>query len=274
MQMSQPPPRPTPFDGDSSKYLQFRTNFSDQVENRSSLTDSEKMSYLLSYTTGRAKEVIESYQGLPNGCQRALQVLKQRFGQNSMIVQALKSSVVSSPKLRSGDSAGLLALSDKLENCCWSVTELESNELDCTTNLQQIYDRLPDPLQRKWRKSAKLYRERACYRCLSNDHLRSKCPEKKGRTKTECTDSTSHHTLLHITKVKGDNEITESKSTSKSPESLDVHKATVDSAQRSFVLLKVVPVRVLSDNGNAIIITTYGLLDSAAVSSLITSDLA
>ena len=65
MQMSQPLPRPTPFDGDSSKYLQFRTNFSDQVENRSSLTDSEKMSYLLSYTTGRAKEVIESYQGLP-----------------------------------------------------------------------------------------------------------------------------------------------------------------------------------------------------------------
>ena len=34
------------------------------------------------------------------------------------------------------------------------------------------------------------------------------------------------------------------------------------------------PVRVLSDNGNAIIITTYGLFDSAAVSSLITSDLA
>ena len=136
MRMSQPPPRPTPFDGDSSKYLQFRTNFRDQVENRSSLTDSEKMSYLLSYTTGRAKEVIESYQGLPNACQRSLQVLKQRFGQNSMIVQALKSSVVSGPKLRSGDSAGLLALSDKLENCCWAMTELESNELDCTTNLR------------------------------------------------------------------------------------------------------------------------------------------
>ena len=108
-----------------------------------------------------------------------------------------------------------------------------------------------------------------CYRCLSNDHLRGKCPEKKGCTRTECTD---HHTLLHITKVKGDNETTESKSASKSPESLVVHKATVDSAQRSSVLLKVVAVRVLSDNGNAI--TTYGLLDSAAVSSLITSDLA
>ena len=81
-----------------------------------------------------------------------------------MIVQALKSSVVSGPKLRSGDSAGLLVLSDKLENCSWALTELESNELDCTTNLRQIYDRLPDPLQRKWRKSAKLYRERACGR--------------------------------------------------------------------------------------------------------------
>ena len=121
--------------------------------------------------------------------------------------------------------------------------------------------------RRRFTKQNKLF-----YRCLSNDHLRGKYPEKKGRTRTECTDPTSHHTLLHITKEKGDTETTESKSARKSPESPDVHKATVASAQRSFVLLRLVPVRVLSGNGNDI--TTYGLLDSAAVSSLNTSDLA
>ena len=77
-----------------------------------------------------------------------------------MIVEALKSSVVSSPKIGNGDCAALLALSDKLQNCCWAMIELQSNELDCTTNLPQIFDRLPDRLQAKWRKSVKLYRER------------------------------------------------------------------------------------------------------------------
>lgn len=40
------------------------------------------------------------------------------------------------------------------------MIELQSNELDCTTNMRQIFYRLRDPLQAKWRKSAKLYRER------------------------------------------------------------------------------------------------------------------
>ena len=159
LRMSQPPPIPTPFDGDPAKYLRFRANFRDQVESKASLTDSEKMNYLMSYTTGRAKKVIENNQGLPNGCQLALLVLKERFGQNAMIVQALKSSVISGPKIRAGDSAALLALSDKVENCCWAMIELQSSELDCTTNLQQIFDRLPDHLQAKWRKFAKQYRE-------------------------------------------------------------------------------------------------------------------
>jgi len=63
-------------------------------------------------------------------------------------------------KLRTGDGVALLALSYKLENCCYAMVELNSNELNCTTNLRQNYDRLPEPLQRKWRKTAKSYRER------------------------------------------------------------------------------------------------------------------
>ena len=35
----------------------------------------------MSYTTSIAKEVIENYSGLSNGCQLALKVLEHRFGQ-------------------------------------------------------------------------------------------------------------------------------------------------------------------------------------------------
>ena len=58
------------------------------------------------------------------------------------------------------DSA-LLALSDKIENCCWAMSELRSCELDCTINLRHIYDRLPGHLQGGWRKTAMSYRERS-----------------------------------------------------------------------------------------------------------------
>ena len=69
LRMSQPPPTPAPFDGDPAQYLRFRSNFGDQVESKTSLSDSEKLNYLLAYTTGRARIIIKNYQGLPNGCQ-------------------------------------------------------------------------------------------------------------------------------------------------------------------------------------------------------------
>ena len=158
LRLSQPSPELAPFDGDPAKYLRFRANFWDRVECKKSLSEGER----LSYTTGRAKAVVEnSYNELPNGCQLALKVLEHRFGQSAMIVQALKSSVTDGPKIRPGDNAALLALSDKTENYCWAIliTELQSCELDCTTNLRYIYDRLPGHLQGKWRKTAMSYRE-------------------------------------------------------------------------------------------------------------------
>ena len=73
---SQPSPEFAPFDGDPAKYLPFRANFRDQVECKKSLSDSERLNYLISYTTGRAKAIIENYNGLPNGCQLALKVFE------------------------------------------------------------------------------------------------------------------------------------------------------------------------------------------------------
>jgi len=53
---------------------------------------------------------------------------------------------------------------------------------------------------------------------------------------------------------------------------LTVNNATMEDSKRSFVLLKVVPLCVVAENGA--VVSTYGLLDTAAISSLITSSLA
>ena len=47
---------------------------------KKSLSDSKRLNYLMSFTTGRTKAVIENYRGLPNGCQLALKVLDHWFG--------------------------------------------------------------------------------------------------------------------------------------------------------------------------------------------------
>ena len=301
-----------------------------------------------------------------------------------MIVEALKASVLRGPRLREGDSEALLTLSDKIENCCHAMEELNSSELDCTTNLKQIYDRLPDYLQAKWRKSVRTFRDKTggreptlkdfshfisteslaendpvyrrsnstpvkvkadtskkfafqprftdsmrvttlatdvskpkptdlkyssikdmckvckgsheirkcpvffaksvnwrrqfskfnalCYRRLSPSHLQRECPEKEGCTVQDCAHPSNHHPLLHLTATTGspvDKEEENSGQSSSPSTSLPVHNASVTDSDRGLVLLKVVPVRVVSEGGLAL--STYGLLDTAAVSSMISS---
>ena len=112
-----------------------------------------------------------------------------------------------------------------------------------------------------------------CYRCLSHTHLQRNCPEKTSCTEKDCVRPQDHHSLFHIlTKneiedVKGNPE-----QSSRVVSNLSVNNATTESYRRSFVLLKVVPLRVTAENGRTL--TTYGMLDSAAVSSMITSNIA
>ena len=109
-----------------------------------------------------------------------------------------------------------------------------------------------------------------CYRCLSPSHLQRGCPEKKGCTEKNCARPLSHHLLLHLS-TRIDVNYGERNTNQSTPPATDltVHNATVEDLKRSLVLLKVVPLHVISENRAAV--TTYGLLDTAAVSSMITS---
>ena len=112
-----------------------------------------------------------------------------------------------------------------------------------------------------------------CYRCLSPSHLQRGCPEKKGCTEKNCARPLSHHLLLHLSTTNDVNDDERNTKPSMPPATdLTVHNATMEDSKRSFVLLKVVPLCVISENGAAV--TTCGLLDTAAVSSMISSHLA
>ena len=111
-----------------------------------------------------------------------------------------------------------------------------------------------------------------CYRCLSHTHLQRNFPEKTSCTEKDCARPQDHHSLLHIS-TKNEIEDIEGNPEQSSPvvSNLSVNNAMTESNRRSFVLLKVVPLRVTAENGRTL--TTYGMLDSAGASSMITSNI-
>ena len=98
-------------------------------------------------------------------------------------------------------------------------------------------------------------------------------PEKTSCTEKDCARPQDHHSLLHIS-TKNEIEDVKDNPEQSSPvvSNLSVNNATTESNRRSSVLLKVVPLRVTAENRRTL--TTYGMLDSAAVSSMITSNIA
>ena len=111
-----------------------------------------------------------------------------------------------------------------------------------------------------------------CYRCLSHTHLQRNCPENTSCTEKDCAHPQDHHSLLYIS-TKNEVEDVEGNPEQSSPEvsNLSVNNATTEYNSRSFVLLKVVPLRVTAENGRPL--TTYAMLDSAAFSLMITSNI-
>ena len=91
----------------------------------------------------------------------------------------------------------------------------------------------------------------------------------------DCAHPSNHHPLLHLTATTAspvDEEEGNSGQSSSPSTSLPVHNASVTDSDRGFVLLKVDPVLVVSESGLAL--RTYGLLDTAAVNSMINSRIA
>ena len=99
------------------------------------------------------------------------------------------------------------------------------------------------------------------------------CPEKTSCTEKDCARPQDHQSLLHIS-TKNEIEDVRANADPSSPAvpNLSVNNAMKENNKRSFVLLKVVPLRVTAENGRTL--TTYGMLDSAVVSSMITFNIA
>ena len=139
------------FTGDPKDYLRFVNRFQDQVLSQQ-MPESKKLTRLIQYLDGRANEAVKRYEGMGSGALTvALNVLKSRFGQSYMIVDAYINSVTWGPIIVNGDSKGLEKLADECKSLQRTLKVMYSDSEINTDHMRKNVSRLPYHNQAKWR---------------------------------------------------------------------------------------------------------------------------
>ena len=141
------------FDGDPLEYWNFIKLFKTSIVSINAASESEKLMYLLQYTSGVAKDTIKCclYKDPSLGYQTARRLLEERFGHPFRIASQYVTKLTEGPPLKPSDRTGLLAFADQLKDC---ENTLESigylDEINSADNLRRIVQRLPFHLRTKF----------------------------------------------------------------------------------------------------------------------------
>ena len=116
------------FDGDPTKWKSFIESFDAAVHTNSSLTDIEKMNFLINYIEGEAENVINGLLLTNDNYLVAKGMLEDRYGDQQVLVTAHMSKLLNLDVIGDiGDIKGLRRLYDEVET---QVRSLEGLKLD------------------------------------------------------------------------------------------------------------------------------------------------
>jgi hypothetical protein len=138
------------FNGNPTEYNKFYGKFNFLVLSKN-LPEFVKLSRLMQFLGGRALEAVKDYEGVEGGLSTALEILKERFGQPFLIVDACIRSIADGPLISSTDADKYQALADKLVSVRCTLESINSTHEITTDHLKRILRRLPVGDQAKWR---------------------------------------------------------------------------------------------------------------------------
>ncbi|GAA57118.1 protein disulfide-isomerase, partial [Clonorchis sinensis] len=144
------------FSGNPMEFCKFIKAFQMSIADRL-FDDSNKLMYLLYYCRGEAKEAIEHCVFLPGkaGYQRAMDILRTQFGRPHDIAQSFMNELLVGGPIAPGDVDALRRLIRKMVNCDLALKQMHyTADLNCSTNLKRIVERLPRHLQQRWAEAA------------------------------------------------------------------------------------------------------------------------
>ena len=140
-----PKPDLSIFDGNPMEYWNLMRSF-ENVTEQNAMNESEKLMYLLQYTTGDAKKTIDCCVAMnpSEGYMAARRLLKERFGHPYTIAAKFVSEITEGPQIKPSDRSGLLEFADKLKNCEHTLESMGYlDEINSADNLRRIVQRLP-----------------------------------------------------------------------------------------------------------------------------------
>ena len=144
------------FDGDPLKYWIFLRSFENTVDKQTVDTNA-KLTRLLQYCTGKARKVIQCCSVIEPelGYIKAKSLLRERFDNDYVIVEAWIQKISGGTSLESSDRVALQDFSDDLKNCYETLSAMDKlSEIGNQRSLVQIIQKLPVYLQNQWRKKA------------------------------------------------------------------------------------------------------------------------
>ncbi|GAA53279.1 protein disulfide-isomerase, partial [Clonorchis sinensis] len=144
------------FSGNPMEFCKFIKAFQMSIADRL-FDDSNKLMYLLYYCRGEAKDAIEHCVFLPGkaGYQRAMDILRTQFGRPHDIAQSFMNELLVGGPIAPGDVDALRRLIRKMVNCDLALKQMHyTADLNCSTNLKRIVERLPRHLQQRWAEAA------------------------------------------------------------------------------------------------------------------------
>ncbi|VDP94230.1 unnamed protein product [Echinostoma caproni] len=144
------------FDGDSGRYWLFTRSFQGAVAIR--VTDDEsRLSYLIDYCKGEAKEAIEccAIVDPSEDYAEVLSILRRRFGEPHITARARIDELVGGPQIRNLDPVAFMKLAGEMRNCRNTLHQLNYvPDLNSSRRIAAIVGRMTQVLQFKWSENA------------------------------------------------------------------------------------------------------------------------
>jgi len=140
------------FDGDPLDYWNFIKSFENSIV-INTVSESEKLMYLLQYTSGVAKDTIKCCLVMDSslGYQMARKLLEERFGHPFTIASKYVTKLTEGPQIKPSDRTGLLAFADQLKDCEHTLESIGYlDEINSADNLRRLVQRLPFHLRTKF----------------------------------------------------------------------------------------------------------------------------
>ena len=136
------------FDGSILQWQTFWDSFESSVHDNTNLSDVQKFSYLKSQLEGSATMTVEGFSLTHGNCSRAIDLLREGYGQHHKIIHATMQALLQLPS-PSINIPSLRSFYDKMESYVCGLESLNQNQETYGSLLVPILlDKLPNELRK------------------------------------------------------------------------------------------------------------------------------